>query len=191
MADLDRLASSSTWVALVALVLSAIALALFFGGAGEVWGPVNDAFIVVAVLAMIPAVLAVDRMAGGHGAPWTRIVTIAAIAGIALMAAGQTLLIVGRLSLDGSYVTGGIGVIPFLAWIVLLAVLSLASGVLPRTVGWLAIATIASIVVASVVATVTTGPALWVSTIALVVILSGLLAALATTFASSTALAPA
>jgi hypothetical protein len=191
MADLDRLAGTSTWVALVALVLSAIALALFFAGAGSFWGPVNDALIVVAVLAMIPAVLAVDRLAGDHGSPWTRIVTIAAIAGIVLMAVGQTLLIVGRLSLEGSYVTGGVGVIPFLAWIVLVAVLSLASGVLPRSVGWLAVATIASIVVMSVVGAITMGPALWVSGIALVVILSAWLAALAGALGSAPALATA
>ena len=191
MADLDRLAGPSTWVALVALVLSAIALALFFGGAGQLWGPVNDAFIVVAVLAMIPAVLAVDRLAGDHGAPWTRIITVAALAGIVVMAAGQTLLIVGRLSLEGSYVTGGIGVIPFLAWVVLVAVLSLSAGVVPRSVGWLAVVTLGMIVACSVVAAVTRGPVLWVATIGLVVAMSAWLASLASALGDSGALATA
>lgn len=191
MADLDRLAGPSTWVAMVALVLSAIALALFFGGAGQFWGPVNDAFIVVAVVAMIPAVLAVDRLAGDHAAPWTRIVTVAAIAGIVLMAAGQTLLIVGRLSLDGSYVTGGIGVIPFLAWILLVAILSLAGGVLPRPVGWLAVASLGAIVAMSVIATFTRGPLLWVAAIALVAALSAWLVALANALSESPAVATA
>ena len=191
MADLDRLAGPSTWIALVALVLSAIALALFFAGAGQFWGPVNDAFIVVAVLAMIPAVLAVDRIAGGHAAPWTRIITVAAIAGIVLMAAGQTLLIVGRLSLEGSYVTGGIGVIPFIAWIVLVGVLALVSGVLPRSVGWLAVAVIVAIVAESAIAAVTRGPALWATSVGLVVVLAAWLASLATAFGSAPELATA
>jgi hypothetical protein len=191
MADLDRLAGPSTWVALVALVLSAIALALFCGGAGSYWGPVNDAFIVVAVLALIPAVLAVDRLAGDHGAPWTRIVTVAALAGIVVMATGQTLLIVGRLSLEGSYVTGGIGVIPFLAWVILVAILSLAGGVLPRPVGWLAVLSLGLIVACSVVAVVTRGPALWVATIGLVVALGAWLAALASALGDAPALAMA
>jgi hypothetical protein len=191
MADLERLAGPSTWVALVALVLSAIALALFFGGAGQFWGPVNDAFIVVAVLALIPAVLAVDRAAGDHGAPWTRIVTVAALAGIVLMASGQTLLIVGRLSLEGSYVTGGIGVIPFIAWIVLVAALSLASGVLPRPVGWLAVASLAAIVAASILAALTRGPLLWVAAVGVVVVLSAWLAMLASALGDSGALATA
>ena len=189
MADLDRLAGPSTWVALVALVLSAIALGLFFGGAGQFWGPVNDAFIVVAVVALIPAVLAVDRIAGDHAAPWTRILTIATVAGIALMATGQTLLIVGRLSLDGSYVTGGIGVIPFIAWIVLVAVLALVSGVLPRPVGWLAVATVVAIVAEGVIAALTQGPALWVASIVLVVVLMAWLASLASAFGSAPQLA--
>jgi hypothetical protein len=101
------------------------------------------------------------------------------------MAAGQTLLIVGRLSLEGSYVTGGLGVIPFIAWIVLVAVLALASGVLPREVGWLAVATIAGIVAEAVIGAVTRGPALWLSSVVLVVILAAWLASLANTFGSA------
>src|SRR5262245_45243750 len=122
-ADLYRLAGMSSWLALVALVLSGIALALFFGGAAQSWGPVNDALIVVTAIALIPAVLAVARLAGDRDSPWVTILTVAALAGLVLMATGQTLLIVGRLSLDGSYVTGGIGFVPFLAWILLVAVL--------------------------------------------------------------------
>lgn len=189
MADLDRLAGPSTWLALVALVASGIALALFFGGAGQLWGPINDACIVVAVLALIPAVVAVDRVAGDHLAPWTRILTIATIAGIVLMAAGQTLLIVGRLSLEGSFVTGGIGVIPFLGWILLSAILSLSSGVLPRPVGWFALLSLAGVVALSVIASLTQGPLVWIAGIALVTALGAWLAALATAFGSTAAAA--
>jgi len=184
-ADLYRLAGVSSWIALVALVLSGIALALFFGGAGEFWGPVNDALIVLTAIALIPAVLAVQRLAGDRAAPWVSILTIATIAGLVLIALGQTLLIVGRLSLDGSYVTGGIGVIPVLAWIVLVAALSLGGGVLPTTTGWLAVATLVLIVAMSAIAVVTRGPILWVAGIGLVVALSGWLAGLATSFSAS------
>ena len=89
--------------------------------------------------------------------------SIAALAGLVLMAVGQTLLIVGRLSLDGSYVTGGVGVIPFIAWIVLLAVLALGLGVLPGRTGWLAVATLVTIVALSVIAAITLGPPAWVA----------------------------
>jgi hypothetical protein len=189
--DLDRLAGGATWVSLVALVLSGIALALFFGGAGGFWGPVNDAFIVIAVLALIPAVLAVDRLAGDHAAPWTRIITVAALAGIVLMATGQTLLIVGRLSLEGSYVTGGIGVIPFIAWMILVAVLSLSSGVLPGSVGWLAVISLGAIVAMSAIAALTKGPLLWAAGSGLLVALSAWLATLADALGSSAAVAAA
>ncbi len=178
-ADLYRLAGLSTWVALVALVLSGIALALFFGGAGEFWGPVNDALIVVTAIALFPAVFAVARLAGDRGAPWVSILSIAAIAGLALIAVGQTLLIVGRLSLEGSFVTGGIGVVPFLAWIVLVAVLGIGLGVLPARTGWLAAAVLVSIVSASLIATVTSGPVWWVLGISELLVLSVWLADLA------------
>jgi len=188
-ADLYRFAGVSSWVALVALVLSAIALALFFGGAGQFWGPVNDAFVVVTAIALVPAVVAVSRVVGDAAAPWTGPLTVATIAGLVLIAVGQTLLIVGRLSLDGSYVTGGIGVLPFLAWIVFTAVLGLGRGILPASLGWFAVATIALIVVMSVVAAVTQGPLLWAAAIGLVVALSAWIAGLATTFGSVAATA--
>ena len=178
-ADLDRLASLSGWVAMVALILSGIALALFFGGAGEFWGPVNDALIVVTAVALIPVVLAVGQAAGDRGQPWVPIVSLASLAGLVLMAVGQTLLIVGRLSLDGSYVTGGIGVIPFIAWIVLVAVLALGLGVLPGRTGWLAVATLVTIVALSVLAAITLGPPTWIAGIALVTTMSALFADLA------------
>ena len=53
--DLYPAAGASAVVALIALVISGITLALFFGGAGAFWGPVNDMFIVVTVLALILA----------------------------------------------------------------------------------------------------------------------------------------
>ena len=186
-ADLYRVAGLASWVALVALVLSGIALALFFGGAGAFWGPVNDALIVVTVLALLPAVIAVARLAGERGGPWVTIVTGAAIAGLVLIALGQSLLIIGRLSLEGSYVTGGVGVVPVIAWIVLVAVLALRAGILPASTGWLAVATLVAIVLVSVVAAVTRGPLLWVGSVALLVAISAWLAGLATTFGSNAA----
>jgi hypothetical protein len=184
-ADLYRLAGVSSWIALVALVLSGVALALFFAGAGEFWGPVNDALIVLTAIALIPAVVAVLRLAGDQGAPWVAILTVATIAGLILISVGQTLLIVGRLSLDGSYVTGGIGVIPVVAWIVLVAALSLGGGVLPSTTGWLAVATLVLIVAMSAIALVTQGPILWVAGIGLLVAIAAWLAGLATSFGAS------
>jgi len=190
-ADLYRVAYVTTWVALVALVLSGVALALFFGGAGQFWGPVNDALIVVTVIALVPTVLAVARLTGDRAAPWTTILTVATIAGLVLIAVGQTLLIVGRLSLDGSYVTGGVGVSPLLAWIVFTAILALGRGILPASLGWFAVATIGLIVVMSAVAVVTQGPLLWAAGVALLIALSGWIAGLAMTFGSEAATAAA
>lgn len=188
-ADLYRVAGTSSWIAVAALVLSGIALALFFGGAGTFWGPVNDALIVVTAIALIPAVVAVARIVGQTGAPWATILAVAAIAGLVVMATGQALLIVGRLSLDGSYVTGGVGLLPFLAWIVLVAVLSLSAGALPTTVGWLAALSLAAVVAEAVIAAITMGPLLWVASVALVAAFGGFFATLASTFAASAAAA--
>jgi hypothetical protein len=184
-ADLYRLASWSTWLSLVALVISGIALAIFFAGPGEPFGSINDAFIALALVALIPAVLAVDRLAGSHGSPIVRIATIAVIAGIVLAAVGQLLLIARVITLEDSYITGGLGILPVLAWMLLVAALALGPGVLPATVGWLAAVVLVAIVATSVVASVTFGPALWVVGVALVAALVAWLASLALAFAGS------
>jgi hypothetical protein len=182
--DLYRAAGASAVVALIALVIAGIALALFFGGAGTFWGPVNDLFIVVTTLALILPILAVDRLAAEHGVGWMRFVSIAAILGAVLIAVGQTALVVGALSLDGSYVTGGIGFIPIVVWLVALPILSFGSGVLPPFVGWTAIAVLVLIGVEALVAAVAMGPLLAVASVALVVALAVWLWALSSTLLS-------
>jgi hypothetical protein len=166
--DLYRAAGASTVVALIALVISGITIALFFGGAGAFWGPVNDMFIVVTVLALILPILAVDRLAAESGVGWMRLVTIAAVGGSVLIAVGQLALVLGFLSLQSSFVTGGLGFIPIVVWLVALVVLTFGSGVLPSPIGWTAVAVLALIgleALAGVVAA--TGPILWVASIAL------------------------
>ena len=165
--DLYPAAGASAVVALIALVISGITLALFFGGAGAFWGPVNDMFIVVTVLALILPMLAVDRLAADAGIGWVRLVTIGAVLGAILIAVGQTALVLGFLSLQGSFVTGGLGFIPIVVWLVALVVLAFASGVLPSPVGWAAVAVLVLIGVEALVGSASYGPLLWIASIAL------------------------
>ena len=165
--DLYPAAGASAVVALIALVISGITLALFFGGAGAFWGPVNDMFIVVTVLALILPMLAVDRLAADAGIGWVRLVTIGAVLGAILIAVGQTALVLGFLSLQGSFVTGGLGFIPIVVWLVALVVLAFASGVLPSPVGGAAVVVLVLIGVEALVGSATYGPLLWIASIAL------------------------
>lgn len=179
--DLYPAAGAASVVALIALVIAGVALALFFGGAGAFWGPVNDLFTVVTVLALILPILAVDRMAAESGVGWMRFVSIVAILGAVLIAIGQTALVLGLLSLQGSFVTGGVGFIPIAVWIVALVVLAFGSGVLPASVGWTAAAVLALIGVEAIVGLATIGPLLWVTSIALLAALAAWLWVLAST----------
>jgi hypothetical protein len=183
---LYRAAGLSAVVALIALIVSAIAIALFFGGAGQVYGPINDVFVAVTLIALILPILAIDRAAGAQTGFWLRIVTVGAIAGAVLVAAGQLMLVVGIIDLRTSFVTGGLGIIPVLIWIVALVVLSVPLGVLPGSLGWLAGAVIALVVVGSVVAMITAGPVAWVTWATVVAVLVAWLGSLAATFMSRT-----
>ncbi len=139
---LGDLAAWSTLAAAGALVISAIALALFFGGAGSFWGPVNDVFVALFLLLLLPAVVAVWRLSPDDIGPWFGILSGAAILGVLVAASGQLLLVAGVISLDASYVTGGVGILPGLAWMVGLAVLVFSRDLLGVEVGWSLIATL-------------------------------------------------
>jgi hypothetical protein len=71
------------------------------------------------------------------------------------------------ISLGTSFVTGGVGFLPVAVWLVALVVLAFASGTLPAPIGWAAVGVLALIAVEAVVAAATTGPLLWVASIAL------------------------
>ena len=174
---LYRLAGWSSALAIVMLLISGVALALFFS-IGEPWGSINDFFIVLTALLLILPMLAIDRIAVGH-APWLRPITIAAIAGSVLIAVGQSLLILRVIGLYDSYATGGIGLLPLLVWWIALVVLAFGVKVIPSEIGWSAAAMLAAIVVYSLIAVVTLGPVLWVASVVLLLVISAWMALLA------------
>jgi hypothetical protein len=182
--DLYRAAAASTVVAIVALIAAGITIALFFGGAGSFWGPVNDVFVVVTVLALILPILAVDRLAAAHGVGWMRIVTVAAVLGALLIATGQMLLVLGIIELQTSFLTGGVGFIPIAVWLVAMVVLSFVSGALPASIGWAAAGALALIVVDAVIGITASGPILWVAGAALLTALVVWLGVLSSTLLS-------
>lgn len=174
---LYRLAGWAAALAIVTFVLSGIALAVFFS-VGEPWGSINDALIAATALLLILPILAVDRIAA-ESAGWLRPVSLIAIAGAVVMAVGQILLIVRVIDLNASYVTGGLGLLPILVWLVALVLLALGTHSIDPVIGWTALAALATMVVFSLIAAVTLGPALWVASVVLLLVMSGWMAALA------------
>jgi hypothetical protein len=176
-----RTAGQSALVAIVGLIVSGITIALFFGGAGEFWGPVNDIAVAVSLVALMLPVVAVNHMAKADAGPWIRIVSAAAIGGMALAAAGQVLLVARAIDLETSFVTGGVGILPVFVWLIGVAILALGQGILPAQVGWLAIGVIALSAGLTVIASVAMGPAVVVVSVALVAVLAGWLGSLGMT----------
>jgi hypothetical protein len=180
--DFFRAAGLSAVVALIALVIAAITLGLFFGGAGQWWGPVNDVFTAILMFALIVPILATDRMVVPEAGLWFRVVTVAAVAGAVLAGVGQLLLVLGVIDLQTSFITGGLGFLPVLVWIGALVVVAGPMGLLPTSIAWFAAATIALIVVAAVITSISTGPLAWIAWIGVVIALALWMASLATTF---------
>ncbi|OGO59525.1 MAG: hypothetical protein A2V85_09320 [Chloroflexi bacterium RBG_16_72_14] len=176
-----RAGGLSAIAAIVALIVSGITVALFFGGAGSYWGPVNDLATAVTLVALLLPVVAVDRLARLQAGIWLDVVTVAAIAGIVLAAVGQLLLVAGAIDLETSFVTGGVGIVPVFAWLAAVAILALGLGVLPAHVGWLALGVIVLSAGLTVIAGAGTGPTMWIAAVALLAVLAGWMASLGMT----------
>ncbi len=145
-----RRAGRSALLAVGTLSLSAVALALYFGGAGGIFGPINDALIAATFVLLLPAVEAVRQLARSVTGRWFDVASAAALAGLTIGALGQVLLIAGLLPLAGSFVTLGVGALLVVGWAAALAVVTLRDRVLARPVGWWAVALVAATVVTAI-----------------------------------------
>jgi hypothetical protein len=146
-----RLAGQCLRWATVTLAAAGVSLALFFGGAGAVFGPINDLTTAATLLLIVPGALATRRLARGRIGGWYSALTLLTVAGIGVAASGLVLLVARVITLDQSFTIGGIGMLPFLAWLGALGYAALRRGVLTRRVGWLSLGTLGLSVVATAV----------------------------------------
>ena len=179
--DLHRAAGYSALAAMASLLVAGVTIALFFGGAGAVFGPINDVFTSLTLILLILPVLAIRALVGGAGGPSFELVSLLALAGIALAAVGQLLLVAGVISLESSFVTGGVGILPVLAWAIALAVLAFGAHALPIDLGWASAVMLAFVALTTVVASVTMGAPVAAVSVGLVVSLELWLGVLAST----------
>lgn len=122
-----RSAAICAWLSIPALLLAAVFITLFFGGAGYIFGPLNDAMVVLTALLLIAPARQLVKALGAPPARWFAVLTWIAMGGLALIALGQTLLIVHVISLSDSFVTGCLGILPVLVWLGAQAYLALRS----------------------------------------------------------------
>jgi hypothetical protein len=131
--------------AIATLVVAGVALGIFFSDTDgmAIFGPINDVTTAISLALIVPAVIAVGRLARTGG--WFSALSWLTAAGMLVAGAGLILLVVGVVDLMGSFVIGGVGILPFLAWLVALAWLALRGQLLSPALGWWALALIASI----------------------------------------------
>jgi hypothetical protein len=137
-----RLAGRCLRWATVTLAAAGVSIGLFFGGAGAIFGPINDVTTAATLLLIVPAALAVRQLADGRVGGWFSALSLATALGLGVAAAGLLLLVAGVIGLNDSFTIGGIGMLPFLAWLASLAYVTLRRGVLAPRVGWLSASTL-------------------------------------------------
>lgn len=170
---LMRLPGLSALLALPALLLAGIFFALFVGGRGDRFGSLNDFFSAVALLLLVAPAIAVYLIARDATGAWLLLLTVAAIVGMVLAAIGQFLLILRIIELQTSFVTGGIGIVPVLAWLGVTVWLAFSGHLLPNTVGWFGAATLASAALLTIASVVRLNSAVWLLSAILVAALGG------------------
>jgi hypothetical protein len=133
------------------LAVATVSISLFFGGAGYVFGPINDVTTAATLLLIVPGVLAVRRLARERTGAWFSGLSLLTVVGLGVAAGGLLALVAGVITLNDSFVVGGIGILPFLAWLAAFGAISLRRGVLTRRVGWLSISALAISIIATAV----------------------------------------
>ena len=126
-----RNAGYAAYIAAAVQLVSALSLWLFFGGAGDIFGPVNDLLVAIAMALLVLPVLGLRALIGRTVGPWFAVVSALALGGLAVAAVGQLLLVAGVISLEMSFVTGTAGILPILAWMVGVGVAARRSDALP------------------------------------------------------------
>lgn len=174
----DQLAAYAATAAAVTLVISGITIALFFGGAGTFWGPINDVFIAITMLLLVVPILAVMQLRPDGIGPWFGVVSVAAVLGALLVAIGQLLLVAGGISLQTSYVTGGIGVVPVLIWLIALAYLVFTQEMMSAVVGYLVVGVLVATALVTIASVTLPWPVTALFGVAQLLLLVGWLAAL-------------
>lgn len=163
-----RTAAAAASTAVVLFVVALIALALFFGGAGAFFGPINDVTIALSLALTIPAIAVVVQRTRPVSGSWFAGLGVLAVAGIVLAAAGQLLLVAGVVPLATTFITFGLGALPYVAWILAHGILARRRGIPSPRVGSWALAFIALVVIALAL-----GPFLPVSAAVLTILLGG------------------
>jgi hypothetical protein len=157
-------------------IAAGLSLWLFFGGVGAVFGPINDLLVAISLALLALPILAIRSIAAEEVGPWFDLVTGLALLGLALGAIGQVLLVMGAIRLETSFVTGGLGILPVLAWAVALAVVAGRVGGLPDQLGWATLALLVMIAVAAVGSAVLPPPGVVAVSAVLLAALAGWLA---------------
>jgi hypothetical protein len=120
----DRLFRLAGWCAYasgVACIFGIVFLVLFFGGAGGMFGTLNDIAVIVQYVLALPIVFAIQRLQRPQGTKLNRIATLIGLTGMLIVILLQTLLVTDVLPFSQQVgpVIGGFMVI--LAWFVLSA----------------------------------------------------------------------
>ena len=149
------------------------------------YGTLNDVLSAIALLLVIPSVLRLNEMLGGAAGGWLLPLTIVTVAGLLIAAVGQFLLVARVIDLSSSFVTGGLGIVPALAWVVALVWLSLGRHLLQETLGWLSLALLVSATSVAVFSGLRLHFATWTSAAVLIAVLLAWLAMLGVAFLGS------
>jgi hypothetical protein len=138
---------------------------------------VNDVLVALTLLLLILPVLALPE-AVREAEGWFVVLGYVAVAGIAVAAIGQLLLVAGVIGLNTSFVTGGVGILPLVAWWIAVAYLALGAGTVPTSIGWWLVGTLGLAALTVAATFVARGAVTWAFGVGMMTALAGWLVSL-------------
>ena len=145
------LAAYSTFAATVAMLLSGVFLLLFFSGAGRYFGPLNDAFTLLYLVLLLPALVATYLILEDDVGAWSLVVLGLGLTGVIVAAASPLLLLLRVITLETSFVLAGIGFPIALSWVLALSLIAGLTGHLSRSLAWFGSALAVAVLVTALV----------------------------------------
>lgn len=136
--QLMAIAGWASWASAVLTVVGFATIVAFFQR-GQPWGAINDVTSVLLMLSLIPVAFALHALYGPVAPPGELIALLVGLAGMAVAAVLQTLIVVGAVQFRQTLrtVLAAGGAVGF--WLVTGGLIALASGTLPQALAWLSV----------------------------------------------------
>lgn len=132
-AGIMKLAGWCAYISGVAAIIGLVFLFLFFGGAGDYFGPLNDIMVIIHYVLLLPIAVTVWLLLRPLGNPLNTPVLVAGLAAMLAVIVLQSLLVAGMLPFQQQIVMVIPAFLVGMVWFVATGQMARSLGILPKS----------------------------------------------------------